>query len=173
MRTLQEWEDFIRIKWMESIGVTSPETYSWSGDDMGMLFYKAVFKYRSAREEADEKKKAARMRQSSEAAAKFVKIAVERENLDSIRNLHLAMVRVKKGHRAKADGHAKSIVGSALIGFLLDKDRLPKDRDDLRNHADGTLNDLTGVTPRNLADALVHYSLNKLIRDKTGPKPAK
>ena len=173
MKTLEEWEEFIRIKWMESIGVTSPETYSWSGNDVGMLFYKSLFRYRKAREEADIKKRVALLKQSSEAAAKFVKIAVERENFDNIRNLHLAMARIKRGGHSRADGHAKSIVGSAIMDFLLLKDRLPKDRDDLRKHAAGTRNDLTGVTARNLADALVHYSLNKLIRDKTGPKRSK
>lgn len=173
MKTLEEWENFIRIKLMESVGFTSPETYSWSGDDMGMLFYNAVYNYRRARAEADEMKKAARLRRSSEAAAKFVKIAVERENFDNIRNLYLAMDKAKKGNRSRADGHAKSLVGNTLMDFLLGNDRLPKDRDELRKHAAGTKFDLSGVTQRNLAAVLEFYSLNEIVRDKTGPKPRK
>ena len=173
MKSLEEWEEFIRIKWLESIGVTSPENFSWSGDDIGMLVYKAVACYRRAKDEADEKKKAALLRASSKAAAKFVEIAVERENFDNIRNLHLAMERAKIGIRSRTDGHAKSIVGGALADFLFRKERLPKDRTELREYAANTKSDLSGVTPRNLADALVYYSLNKLVRDKTGPKSSK
>ncbi len=102
-----------------------------------------------------------------------MRIAVERGNLDSIRNLYLVMTKIEKGGRAKVDGHAKGIVGGALLKFLWEVERLPKDRTELREHVAGTKSDLSRITPRNLAAVLEFYSLNETIRDKTGPKPGK
>lgn len=175
MKTLKEWEELIRKRWMESIGYTSTENYAFLREDMGRFFYEAIHYYKMAMVADNETKRSARLKRCAEAAGGFVRLSVERGNLDNVRNLHLRMASIKNGKTSKVVGDTNDRVGLSLMNFMFEEERLPESRSELSLYCSkGARRDgLPPITSRRLAEALEYYSLSEAIRDKTGPKPSK
>ena len=171
--SMGDWMDFIYQKWVESVGHDPSYKYSMSLPDMGFEFYTAVSSFRLALNTTDAAKKIRRFKKSGKAAGNFVQASLDRDPPlpDNIRRLYKAMKSIKKGGASRIVGNAKDQVGQALMDFLGENNRLPNSRGELKSFRKEEWReyDLAKMTSSNLSEALAHYSLNKRIRDKTGP----
>ncbi len=172
-KTISDWEDYIHLKWMMHVGYTDPKNYSSLIDDEGALLRKALTNYLKATNTTDPDQKSLFLKASATASGKYLEMVIVQDDLKKFRNFYEAFDKIKKKKPRRSENTATSIVGYVLSSFIWDKSRLPNNRVELLAyskclHSDYNIEKVKATT---LSSALDHYGLNRIIQDKTGPKP--